>query len=200
MNTSPRAWAQRRYEAPRVFASVQLPLGATCLEIGCGRGVGALLISQSFPGCRVVAIDYDPDMIGRARDHLTRPPSWAKGVQTEYITLGVADATALPFPDGSVHAVFAFGILHHIQSWPQAVREVHRVLKPGGVFSCDEFFLDSPLLRANLALAERFDIHPYAMIGERQFKHVLQEAGFVLDSYQRWGGLPVGCFVVARKN
>lgn len=202
MMTNPlRAWLQRRYEAPYLFEGMELRPGAVCLEIGCGWGVGALLIAERFPGCRVIATDYDPQMIELARAVLADPPRWARGIRWDNIELRVADATALPFPDASFDAVFAFGILHHIQNWPQAVREVYRVLWPGGAFSLEEFFLDAPPLRANLALAKRFGIPPpYVVIREREFKQVFKEAGFRFDSYRRWAGLGVGCFAVARKN
>ena len=57
VSTSLRAWMQRRYEAPRMFAGIELPPGAVCLEIGCGQGVGVLLINGHFPGCQVIASD-----------------------------------------------------------------------------------------------------------------------------------------------
>jgi len=78
------------------------------------------------------------------RGVLADPPRWAEIIRWENIVLGVTDATSLPFPDAHLDAVFAFGILHHVQNWPHAVREVHRVLKPGEVFSFEEFFLDVP--------------------------------------------------------
>ena len=139
-------------------------------------------------------------MIERAQVILADPPRWAASVQPDCIDLGVADATALPFPGACLDAVFAFGILHHIQNWPQAIHETYRVLKPDGVFSCEEIFLDAAPLRLNLALAERFGIHPYAVIYEREFKRVFEDTGFVFDAYRPWAGLPLGCFAVARKQ
>ncbi len=201
MNTWLRAWTLQQYEAPQMFAGIRLAPGAVCLEIGCGPGMGALLFAGRVPGCQLLATDYDPAMIEQAQAVLVNPPRWAAGIQRDRIELGVADATELPFPDACVNAVFAFGILHHIQNWPRAIREAHRVLKPGGVFSCGEFFTHAvPLLRATLALAERFGIHPYVVISEREFKAVFGDTGFTFDTYRRWAGLPVGCFVVARKG
>jgi len=68
MMTNPlRAWVQRRYEAPYLFEGVEPPPGATCLEIGCGWGMGALLIAEvvsatvtwrtDLPFVRVYALD-----------------------------------------------------------------------------------------------------------------------------------------------
>jgi SAM-dependent methyltransferase len=41
-------------------------------------------------------------------------------------------------PDESFDAVFDFGVIHHIFRWEDAVREVRRVLKPGGIFVFEE--------------------------------------------------------------
>jgi len=63
------------------------------------------------------------------------------------ISLMVADASHLPFTDGSFEACFDFGALHHIPAWRRAVAEVARVLKPGGVFAGEELFLHPPFTR-----------------------------------------------------
>lgn len=43
-----------------------------------------------------------------------------------------ADAEALPFPDASFDLVYSWGVLHHSPDTPRAIREAHRVLRPGG--------------------------------------------------------------------
>jgi len=146
MNNPARVWLQRRFEAPNLFSGVSLATGATCLEIGCGRGVGVLLINQRFNCQRVVAVDLDKDLMSQAKRYIACPPKWAKGVNSKAPVLIVADASSMPFVDGSFDAVFAFGVLHHISGWRKVIGEVRRVLKPGGVFSFEEILWpDSPL-------------------------------------------------------
>ena len=142
MDNALRAWFQGSFEAPRIFQGVELPPGARCLEIGCGRGVGARLILQRFQPERVLATDLDPGMIARARAYLAQD-----GRADGRISLMVADASHLPFTDGSFEACFDFGALHHIPTWRRAVAEVARVLKPGGVFAGEELFLHPPFTR-----------------------------------------------------
>jgi len=48
------------------------------------------------------------------------------------VDLHEADATRLPFADNSMDCVYSFGVLHHIPEIEQVMREIHRVLKPGG--------------------------------------------------------------------
>ncbi len=69
-NSFLRALSQRYIEAPmlrRMAAKENYPL---CLEIGCGRGIGAEIIIGKFGAERVIAIDIDPEQIDRAKRHL----------------------------------------------------------------------------------------------------------------------------------
>ncbi|MFQ6083608.1 MAG: class I SAM-dependent methyltransferase [Candidatus Aminicenantia bacterium] len=112
----------------------------------------------------------------------------------------VADATDLPFSENSFDAVFAFGILHHIENWQKAISEIYRVLKPGGYFSFEEFFFKSRILKINLAIAKKFGTVPYVIIPEHEFKRKFKEIGFAFSSYKRWFGFQSGCFAIAYKK
>ena len=69
------------------------------------------------------------DLTQRGVD-LTRERLALEGLEAE---VRVADAEALPFEDASFDIVYSWGVLHHSPNTQQAVNEVHRVLKPGGV-------------------------------------------------------------------
>jgi ubiquinone/menaquinone biosynthesis C-methylase UbiE len=107
--------------------------GATVLELGCGRGVGARLIAKTFSPSIIHALDLDFDMVQKARAYL--PPE-----EQNRVRLYVADGIMLPFRDGSMDAVFSFGILHHIVDWRQSVAEISRVLGKGGRFYLEELY------------------------------------------------------------
>lgn len=77
------------------------------------------------------AYDLDPDMVFRARRRLAR-------YLPSRVRIAVGDATHLPEPDETFDALFDFGVLHHVPDWRAAVREVRRVLKPGGHFFFEE--------------------------------------------------------------
>jgi ubiquinone/menaquinone biosynthesis C-methylase UbiE len=131
MNNPIRALVQRRFEAPLLERIGGRLEGLQVLEIGCGRGVGTQILLERFGAARVHAIDLDADMVRRARRRLA---PYGDG----RVRLDVADATQIPAPDASFDAVADFGIIHHIPDWQQAVREVRRVLKPGGRFLFEE--------------------------------------------------------------
>lgn len=93
------------------------------------------------------------------------------------VSLWIGDATDIRADDGTYDAVFDFGIIHHIPDWRAALREVHRVLKPGGRFYADEIyekFLTHPLVRALLdhPREDRFDHSRLARALEAAGLHV----------------------------
>lgn len=110
-------------EAAMVEAvSAELRGRGLVLEIGAGTGRIALPLRGA--GVDVVGLDLSLPMLARLVDK-AGGPGRAGVVQ--------GDATRLPFRDGSFGAAFAVHVLHLIPSWPLAVRELVRVVEPGGV-------------------------------------------------------------------
>jgi ubiquinone/menaquinone biosynthesis C-methylase UbiE len=119
--------AQARYELePALKAFAKFPEGRDkdVLEIGVGMGADHLEWAKSGPkSLRGI------DLTGRAAE-LTRARLAFYGIVSE---VQVGDAEALPFVDNSFDLVFSYGVLHHTPETAQAIREVHRVLRPGGM-------------------------------------------------------------------
>ena len=130
VNSWPRAMLQRYYEAPLLRRLGGRVEGGRVLEVGCGRGVGTELIFDVFGAQHVTAFDLDPAMVARASGRLAR-----FGSRTH---LSVGDAADIDAPDGAYDAVFDFAIVHHVPPWRDAVKEIARVLKPGGRFFFEE--------------------------------------------------------------
>ena len=99
-------------------------LRGDALEIGCGSGAMAAEVLRKHPHVRLVATDFDESMVAVARKRLSE-----FGPRAE---VRPADATALPFPDGSFDIVLSFIMLHHVLHWEQAFAEMARVLRPEG--------------------------------------------------------------------
>jgi SAM-dependent methyltransferase len=95
------------------------------LEIGCGTGVHARLLAEA--GANVTAIDLTPTAV-----ELTR-----KRLELHGLTADVreADAQRLPFADASFDFVWSWGVIHHSESTEAVVREIARVLRPGGTLA-----------------------------------------------------------------
>jgi ubiquinone/menaquinone biosynthesis C-methylase UbiE len=148
----------------------ELPAGACCLEIGCGRGAGVKLISRRFRPRRVDALDLDPRMIRLAKQASDKR-GFAGGM------LCVADAQAIPYRDESLEAVFNYGILHHLEDWKKGINEVSRILKREGTFYFEEIY---PPLYANFLFRRLVD-HPRAnRFHGPEFRGALAEAGLYL--------------------
>jgi len=191
MRCALRRWGLRRVEAPRVFRGVNLPGGAEILEIGCGYGDGALLIARRFGGARVVGVDIDSGLVEAARRKIAHPPRWARQVAADPIAFLCGDATALSFADAAFDAAILFGMLHHVQQWRQAIAEVHRVLKPGGVFAFEEALIADRPWRFN----RQFGHVPF---DASELREALEAAGFRILRFRKPWYLPM-CFVQAVK-
>lgn len=114
-------------------STVALKAGRTILEVGCGHGVGAKLISEAYHPDRLYLLDLDLQMIQKADQRLN-------GQNENQIYLCVGDAAKLPFGDDSLDAVFGFGVLHHVPDWQNGLAEVARVLKHGGAYFMEEYY------------------------------------------------------------
>lgn len=124
---------QQRLEIRWMRHVLPLPSASTVLEVGCGRGAGAALILEYFRPKALYAADLDPEMMRKARRYL------GSGVR-DTLALFAADAMHLPHRDGTVDAVFGFGVLHHVTRWRNALREIARVLRPGGAYFLEEIY------------------------------------------------------------
>lgn len=131
MNNPLRSFAQDKKEAVMFEKLGGKTLGQKVLEIGCGRGVGTEIIFERFGADEVHAFDMDPEMVTLARKRLSR-------FLSERLRPFVGDAEHIDGADGTYDAVFDFGIIHHVPSWRNAVKEVIRVLKPAGKFYFEE--------------------------------------------------------------
>jgi ubiquinone/menaquinone biosynthesis C-methylase UbiE len=151
-------WSEIRWLKRMIF----LKKGALMLEVGCGRGAGARLILKTFQPSILHCSDVDILMVKKAKKYLS-----AK--EQEKICLHVGDAAYLPFENGTVDAVFGFGVLHHVPDWRKALSEIARVLKIGGVYFIEELY---PSSYQNF-ITKHILLHP---THDRFFGHDLRKA------------------------
>ena len=110
------------------------------LEVGVGTGRIALPIARL--GYDYTGVDISEGMMARLRDKAAALSEEAAApLRLQVVT---ADMTALPFPDASFDAAVAVHVFHLVRDWRQAVDEVLRVLRPGGLFlHCWDTYLTS---------------------------------------------------------
>ena len=106
--------------------------GESVLDLGCGAGFDAFIAAQLVgPAGRVVGIDLSPEMLAVAR------AGQAEAGFPE-VEFREASVEALPFPDTSFDVALSNGVLNLVPDKPAALREIFRVLRPGGrLQACD---------------------------------------------------------------
>ena len=100
------------------------------LEVGCGAGYGFESIIKEFQPKEYQGCDISPQMVA-----LTNAK--AKKYKGQ-IRIFLGDIRHIDLPSNRFDVVFAFTIFHHILGWRGALKEVHRLLKPKGLFLVNE--------------------------------------------------------------
>jgi SAM-dependent methyltransferase len=166
------AWAALvRHAVP--WALSGRALHGDVLEIGCGGGAMAAAMLARDRQIRLTAVDLDPEMVATAARRLAAAPGQSHAE--------VADAAALPFPDGSFDAVVSCLMLHHVGDWERAIAEVGRVLRPGGRFLGYDL-VDG---RTNRLIHHLDGIHDLRAITETGLLDELDAAGFAMPQVRR---------------
>ncbi|MER5278206.1 class I SAM-dependent methyltransferase [Streptomyces sp. NPDC002809] len=124
----------------------ELRSGMSVLDVGCGPGtITADLAALVAPG-RVTAVDTTQEILGQAADAASE-----RGLDN--VEFAVADVHALDFPDDSFDVVHAHQVLQHVGDPVQALREMRRVCRPGGIvaardsdYAAMSWFPQSPVM------------------------------------------------------
>ena len=104
---------------------MRVPETARVLDVGCGSGWATRLLAEKAKRGQVVGIDISDEMIRVARD-----------ASRDFLTVEfqVASAEQLPFADADFTHSFSMESLYYYNDVSQALKEIHRVLAPGGLF------------------------------------------------------------------
>lgn len=121
-----RGHRRRTAEDSAAYLLPHLKPGSSVLDIGCGPGtITADLAARVAPG-PVLAADQVADVLDVARAEITRR-------SLSNVSFATADAHKLDFPDDTFDVVHAHQVLQHLADPVQALREMRRVCRPGGV-------------------------------------------------------------------
>ena len=164
----------------------------TVLELACGTGQLSFRLAPKVKLWE--ATDFSPNMIAQAK----------KQSASSRLKFSVQDATQLPYSDSSFDVVVMANALHVMPHPELALAEIHRVLKPGGIFFAPTFVEGQGLLqkvRIKFIKITGFKIFHH-WTGE-QLKGFLEQNHFIVTEYGMipGGGLPI-CYLqaVPQKN
>lgn len=107
--------------------------GRRLLEVGCGMGTDLLQFARGGAVC--TGVDLTPRSVEISSLHFG-----LYGLRADFV---LADGERLPFADESFDVVYSNGVLHHTPDTARAVRELHRVLRPGGTAKVMLYHRDS---------------------------------------------------------
>jgi SAM-dependent methyltransferase len=189
------AYARARRAAPltvryfdwwvgRMFDEIPADIGGALVELMCGGAEVCRRLPARFTAA--LALDLDVDMVESAASDLA-----AAGDRRVTVVCGTA--ARVPLPDACTSAVVVQGALHHARPvLGEILREIHRILRPGGVLIGSEPANDHPLTRA----VREWQYRRSAMQGNdpdeegfdrAELAAALGAAGLRLDRYRQFG-------------
>ncbi|WP_406341075.1 class I SAM-dependent methyltransferase [Streptomyces sp. NBC_00648] len=150
-------------------AELGLRSGAAVLDAGCGTGRALPPLRDAVgPGGTVLGLDLTPEMLDAAVRAGRGQAGW----------LALGDVTRLPLRAGGLDAVFGAGLISHLPEPEANLRELARVVRPGG-----QLALFHPIGRAALAARQGRQITPDDLRAEPQLRPLLAGAGWRMVSY-----------------
>ncbi|MDR9380778.1 MAG: class I SAM-dependent methyltransferase [Natronomonas sp.] len=114
------------HTAKHVLARIPVEAGETVLDLGTGSGYALRALRETRSAGRCYGLDGAPEMLRNARDY----------TDDDAIGFVRGDFDALPFATDSVDHVFSMEAFYYAQNPIQTLREIRRVLRPGGTFYC----------------------------------------------------------------
>jgi len=119
---------------PYVFPSIDYSGCRNVLEVGCGVGAQVAVLLRRWPELTVTGVDRVGVQLQQAREFL------APEITAGRVRLTRGEGTRLPFPDRSFDGAFVCWVLEHADDPAGILKEIKRVLTPGGVLYVTEVF------------------------------------------------------------
>jgi ubiquinone/menaquinone biosynthesis C-methylase UbiE len=151
----------------QAIALMSIPGDARVLDVGCGSGWATRLMAEKARSGRVVGIDIADEMIRLAGE---------SSRSFSNVEFQLASAERIPFRDAEFTHAFSMESLYYYVDIPGALREIKRVLKPGGLFVT---VVD--LYQENLPSHQWVDQLkvPVQLLSSKEYRSLFERAGFV---------------------
>lgn len=148
------------------------------LDWGCGKGQVSYFLKKR--GADVVSCDVEKNSVDSALGVQATPIITDSKIEV----VPLKHESQIPFEDKSFDVVLSFGVLEHVPRDQESLNEIHRILKPGGLFFC--FFLPYTFSWTQRLAHSRGDFYHDRLYGKAQVKGMLQLASLkTLDIWHR---------------
>ncbi|MBU7600845.1 methyltransferase domain-containing protein [Streptomyces sp. P38-E01] len=147
--------------------------GDHLLDVGCGNGHPALRVAEAHD-VRVTGINVNAQQVAGATDLAKKSPA------ADRLDFRLADVRELPFEEGGFASAMAIETLLHLADQTPALRELHRVVRPGGRLVIADLCLREPFTGADRELLEgMLDVYEIARISTvEEHREQLEAAGW----------------------
>ena len=159
----------REHGPLRAWGFAHVPVGRSVLDVGCGAGAALRELAAQYPEAMLTGCDISPLAVETAT---TLNEDLVKAGRMRFLRCGVPD---LPFADGAFDTVFSVESLYF---WPDQVaglREIRRVLAPGGYFATALEMAGGAMNERQLAIVEHLKMRCPDL---DELRGLLLEAGF----------------------
>ncbi|BFP53214.1 27-O-demethylrifamycin SV methyltransferase [Streptomyces sp. CMC78] len=159
-----------------MIEAAELGAGSRLLDVGCGFGRPAVAAAKTT-GAQVLGINVSAEQVRQGQKLAEEA-----GV-SELVSFEQADGMALPYPDGSFDAVWASEAIMYMSDRPKALREIERVLVPGGRFVLSDYAEREDLSdEQRTALKEGFTVEALPTI--EGYRGLLLDAGLEITRFE----------------
>jgi ubiquinone/menaquinone biosynthesis C-methylase UbiE len=157
----------------QAIALMNVPRDGRVLDIGCGSGWATRLLADYASAGRVTGIDISDEMIQLARE---------QSKSNSNLDFEVASAEQLPFGDDEFTYAFSMESLYYYRDLPRALKDIHRVMKAGGLFcAVVDLYWESA---ATHQWVEDLKV-PVQLLKIDEYRSLFESAGFVKVGDQR---------------
>ncbi len=146
-----------------------IPAEARVLDLACGTGEFERLLLQENPDQFITGVDISEQMLVIAHQKLKSYPN---------VSLQIATASDLPFADSSFDTVVSANSFHYFDDPELALKEMKRVVRPGGRVVILDWCKDYFVCRVCDVLLQRFDPAHQQCYTQAEFHHLLNATGF----------------------
>jgi SAM-dependent methyltransferase len=160
-----RVHGVRRLELAVLRRYLELGGRQRILDVGSGKGAFCGELARS--GQDIVGVDPSGAAAGIAKAHVNPDGKFVLGA-----------GEALPFSSGRFDRAVSVCVLEHTRDDARVLREVHRVLEPGGLFALTVDCLDSPHVSESFRRRHRIQFHCNQLYSETKLRDLLEGAGF----------------------